>query len=170
MHGWVFKVSNSNPCMYQHESGKIRCLVHRDDFVSVGSPENQKWMKAKLSARFEIKTTTVGPSAEGEVMEARTLNRVIRVIDQGSEYEADQRHADLIIQETVPASKGTLSHPGGGKKALEEEAESKELMGTEASRFRAVAARANYLSADRPDIQYSVKDVCRRMAKPVGKS
>ena len=30
-----------------------------------------------------------------------------------------------------------------------------------------MAARANYLSADRPDIQYAVKEICRRMAKPV---
>ena len=50
---------------------------------------------------------------------------------------------------------------------LEEEVASKELVGEEATRFRAVDARANYLSADRPDIQYSVKEVCRRMAKPV---
>ena len=50
---------------------------------------------------------------------------------------------------------------------MEEESNSKELTGSEATRFRAVAARANYLSADRPDIQYAVKEVCRRMAKPV---
>ena len=30
-----------------------------------------------------------------------------------------------------------------------------------------MAARANYLSADRPDIQYAVKEICRRMASPV---
>ena len=60
-----------------------------------------------------------------------------------------------------------LTHPGGDKKVLEEEGESEELVGAEATRFRAVAARANYLSADRPDIQYSVKEICRRMAKPV---
>ena len=50
---------------------------------------------------------------------------------------------------------------------MEEEEKSDELQGKEATRFRAVAARANYLAADRPDIQYSVKEVCRRMAKPV---
>lgn len=91
--------------------------------------------------------------------EAKILNRVIRVTDQGWEYEADQRHADLIIQETGASSRGTLSHPGGEKRTLEEEAASKELAGAEATRFRAVAARATYLSADRPDIQYSAKGV-----------
>ena len=32
--------------------------------------------------------------------------------------------------------------------------------------FRRIAARANYLAADRPDIMYSVKEICRSMAKP----
>ena len=137
--------------------------------MCVGRSEDLKWLKANLSVRFEIKTTTVGTNAhDGEVREARILNRIIRVTSQGWEYEADQRHADLIIQETGAFSKSTLSHPGGDKKTLEEESDSRELVvGSEATRFRAVAARANYLSADRPDIQYSVKEVCRRMAKPV---
>ena len=32
--------------------------------------------------------------------------------------------------------------------------------------FRAIAARANYLAMDRPDIQYSAKEICRWMAAP----
>ena len=32
--------------------------------------------------------------------------------------------------------------------------------------FRALAARANYLALDRPDIQFAVKEVARRMATP----
>ena len=32
--------------------------------------------------------------------------------------------------------------------------------------FRGVAARGNYLPADRPDIQYSCKEICRWMAQP----
>ena len=48
---WGFEVGRFNPCMYQHVSRRIRCLVHGDDFVSVGSPEDLKWMKTKLSDR-----------------------------------------------------------------------------------------------------------------------
>ena len=36
----------------------------------------------------------------------------------------------------------------------------------DAARFRALAARANDLAADRIDIMYSVKEICRAMAKP----
>ena len=35
--------------------------------------------------------------------------------------------------------------------------------------YRAVAARANYLALDRPDIQYAVKEACRAMSKPMEK-
>ena len=69
--------------------------------MCVGKPEDLKWLKAKLSAKFEIKTITVGTNAHhGEVREARILNRVIRITPKGWGYDADQRHADLIIQET----------------------------------------------------------------------
>ena len=61
----------------------------------------------------------------------------------------------------------SLTHPGGERSMLEEEEKSVELVGAEATRFRAVAARANYLAADRPDIQYSAKEICTRMARPV---
>ena len=123
-------------------------------------------MKSRLGERFEIKTKLMGLKS-GESREERILNRVIRVTEDGWEYEADQRHADLIIQESVAAKLSTLSHPGGDKRIIEEEEQSEEFQGKEATRFRAVAARANYLQADRPDVQYAVKEICRRMAKPV---
>ena len=42
------------------------------------------------------------------------------------------------------------------------------LPADEASQYRALAARANYLALDRPDIQYAVKEAARRMATPTG--
>ena len=47
-----------------------------------------------------------------------------------------------------------------------EKEEEEELCGPEARAFRGLAARANYLSADRPDIQYGAKEACRDMARP----
>ena len=40
------------------------------------------------------------------------------------------------------------------------------LLGSEATTYRALAARANYLAQDRPDVQYAAKEVCRGMASP----
>ena len=35
-----------------------------------------------------------------------------------------------------------------------------------ATKYRGIVARANYLAADRPDLMYATKEVCRGMAKP----
>ena len=37
---------------------------------------------------------------------------------------------------------------------------------TETTRYRGITARANYLAADRPDLMYSVKELCRGMVNP----
>ena len=52
----------------------------------------------RLRERFEISTKKIG-SGEKEERKGKVLNRVIRCGDQGWEYEPDQRHAELIIEE-----------------------------------------------------------------------
>ena len=44
--------------------------------------------------------------------------------------------------------------------------EGEELSNAEGTDYRGLAARANYLAADRADIQYAVKEICRDMSKP----
>ena len=45
-----------------------------------------------------------------------------------------------------------------------------ELPAEVATEFRGLAARANYLSLDRVDIQYATKENCRGMAVPKASS
>ena len=56
----------------------------------------------------------------------------------------------------------------GDESAPEEEGD-EELEGEEATRYRAIAARLNYLAVDRVDLQYSVKEAARNMSKPLQK-
>ena len=104
---------------------------------------------------------------EGEVKEAMIFNRIIRATPEAWEYEADQRRSDMIVLETGAAKMSSLARPGGGTPTMAEEEASEDLAGAEATWFRAVVDRANWLAGDRPDIQYAVKEICRNMAKPV---
>ena len=89
-------------------------------------------MKATLKERLEIKNTTVGTGqSAGKVREARILNRVIRVTEEDWEYEADQRHADLIVKETGADKMSTLTHPGGDKLIIVAKGETESLVGAE---------------------------------------
>ena len=65
------------------------------------------WMKGMMEKRFEIKTKIIGKEPQ-ESQEERILNRIIRVAPYGWEYEADQRHADIIVHELSPQAQGQL--------------------------------------------------------------
>ena len=54
--------------------------------------------------------------------------------------------------------------------AWSDEPEVEELPASEATRYRAIGARCNYLQPDRPDIQYAVKEVCRLMSRPTARA
>ena len=78
-------------------------------------------------------------------------------------YEADPRHAETLIEAMGLEEAKPLSTPGSKEPVKGEE----EAMGKEDhTRYRAMAARCNYLSLDRPDIQFAAKEVCRWMQGP----
>ncbi len=122
-------------------------------------------MKDKLEKRFELKTTIIG-SGEGEVSEGRILNRVIRCTKKGWEYEADQRHAEYLVRALNLEEAKAVSTAGEEETPWRRQEEEVVLDESKSTEFRALAARANYLAADRPDIQYAVKELCKAMARP----
>ena len=160
-----FQVGKYNVSTYFHKGRNLKTLVHGDDFVTTGRRVDVKWFKELLSKRFDIKTAVVGRQ-EGEDKEARILNRLIRVTDDGWEYEADQRHAELIIKTLGMEESKPVVSPGEDAKAWEEEEDEQVLEEDKATEYRGLAARANYLALDRADIQYAVKELCRAMSKP----
>ena len=61
----------------------------------------------------------------------------------------------------------SVSTPGEDEPTWKLEDNEKPLGSKEATLYRMVAARANYLAADRADIQYATKECCRGMAAPM---
>eukprot|EP00969_Alexandrium_andersonii_P206501 9123107-Alexandrium_andersonii.AAC.1 len=82
----------------------------------------------------------------------RVLDRIAFWTDEGVRHEADQRHAELIVKGLGMKgdSKGGVT-PGIGA-TQEDEGDGEELDPEEATRCRALAARANYLAQDRPNV------------------
>jgi hypothetical protein len=160
-----FKAGRYNPCTYHHSGRQLKCLVHGDDFVTVGDRADCEWLKGNLENRFELKSKIVG-FAEDEVREERILNRVIRTTDQGWEMEADQRHADVIIDQLNLKEANGVKTPCEEEKIWEMQDNSLALTEKESRKYRELAARANYLAQDRMDIQYATKEICRGMCQP----
>ena len=175
-----FKAGRSSPCIFYHENKDIRTFVHGDDYVSAGSSEDLDWLRKRLEEKYAIKTEVLG-DGKGETREIRVLNRIIRWETDGISYEPDPRHAEIIAKEMgVDGTKGVVS-PSIKESIDDEETPAKgtpdggspyegvELQGAEATKYRAIIARGNFLSIDRPDIQYAVKEASRCMAKPTTK-
>ena len=173
-------VGRANPCNFYHPERQVSVTVHGDDFTSTGRERDLKWLNQIFVSKFDTKTEFLGPGIHHQ-KSVRILNRVITWGEDGISYEADQRHAEIAVKElglekakpvTTPGSRDDASKMGAvnvgqDKELLNMFMDNNELLtGTEATRFRAITARLNYLAQDRPDVQYSIKEVARRMATP----
>lgn len=103
---------------------------------------------------------------EGEVSEARVLNKIILVSEQGWECEGDQRRAELIVKALNLENAKSAVAPSEDQKIVSEETDLEELDSLKASEYRQLAARANFIMLDRADTQYAVKEICRGIARP----
>ena len=130
--------------------------MHGDDFVSVGNRAALKWFKEELLKTCEISTQVVG-MGEGEAREGKVLIRIIRVDKDGCFFEADQRHAEIIVKQMGMVEAKASATLGEDAKPWEEEEDAVELSQPEASTYRGVAARAKYLASDRADLQFATK-------------
>ena len=117
-----------------------------------------------FSKKYMVKVRAVlGPDAEDD-KEVTLLNRSIAWTPSGITIESDPRHAELVLRELGlnEDSKGSTTT---GSKVVDDE-DTKMLDKMETTKYRSVVARLNYMCSDRPDIQYSDKELCRCMSSP----
>ena len=147
-----FKMGKASPCSFHHEELELLVTVHGDDFTVTGPMESLLWMEEKMKQKFEVTSEILGPE-EGSKKEIKVLNRTIRWTSSGVEYEPDQRHADLIITEMGMTKAKTVVSPTAPEDKDEKNIRdsSQELRKEDASRYRGLAARLNYLALDRTD-------------------
>ncbi len=79
--------------------------------------------------------------------------------------EADPRQAEQFIRDVGMSGSKSVGTPGA-RVTSEQLTEDKDLTYQRQRPYRGVAARSNYLSADRPDMQHAAKEVCRWMSTP----
>ena len=94
------------------------------------------------------------------------LNRVVRWTEEGLEYEADPRQIERLLEAQGLDDKCN-STVTPGLKPTKEQVEAKKLLDASVvTEYRGNSARCNYVAADRPDVQYAAKEICRWMSAP----
>ena len=160
--------------MYHHPQTRVQVFRHGDDFVVLGSRQQQLEFYEQLSKHFIVKhLATLGPNpALGDSKEVRILNRIVRWVQPpyGSgterlEYELDPRHAELIIHQLglTGSSRGVATPSEKSKSGTDY---STKLSKEDHALYRSATMRLCYLALDRPDLQFPAKDLARWMQSP----
>jgi hypothetical protein len=151
-----------------HKLKNIATSVHGDDFTSVGPKIELDWLEAKLESRYELrKGGRLGPG-ENDAKDILVLNRAIRWTESGLEYEADPRQAERLLEGLGLDEDCKSTATPGIKPLVDQLVEDTSLPTSAYTGFRGQAARANYLAADRINLQFAAKEVCRLRGRANG--
>ena len=140
--------------------------MHGDDYVSTAMPEQLEWLKGQFEKKYIIKTHWLGPGGQHS-REIKILNRIVGWDNvKGITFEADPRHAEIIIKQLKLEDAKAVSTLGTKEEGRTKTDCEERLEEDQASQYRAIIARCNYIFLDRPDLSLAAKELARRMAKP----
>ncbi len=167
--GLGFRQGDACPNVFYHREKQVATSVHGDDFVSSGPATALDWLEGAVAEKYEITVEPRMGPGPGDAKEGRMLNRIVRWCEDRVTYEADPRQIERLIAECGLDGAKAVSTPSV-KPTFKELEEDDSLPAHLTTAFRAAAARGNYVAADRPDIQFACKEVCRWMSKPTAQA
>ena len=81
--------------VFYNSAKQLHVTVHGDDPIAAGPLKSLRWFEQLLNKKYECEHELLGLEGEKAV---RVLNGVLDWFDEGIYYEADQRHAELIVE------------------------------------------------------------------------
>ena len=107
-----FQQDKATPCVFHRPTRNIRTMVQGDVYISTGMPQDLKWRRQQLEAKYQVKTQVLGPGEE-EVRQVKVLNRVVTWDGaRGITYEVDPRHVEIVIQQLKLQEAKPVATPG----------------------------------------------------------
>ena len=154
-----FKRGVKDPCVYRCLKTGIVVVHHIDDGRCAGDATSlNKLLDEDLAAHCEI---TTGP-LEAEGVSVEVLGKTKTRLPGCILTAPDPKHAENIIK-ALGLKPGEKSPVPSRKPDLND---TTPLEAGDAARYRSAVGSGIYLSADRRDIQYAVKELARHMAAP----
>ena len=93
-----FIQGKSSPCVFHHPTRKVRCVVHGDDFTFLGCDTELDFCTKMMQDQYEVKVRgRLGPDKHDD-KSMTILNRCLEWKEDGIHYEADPRHAEILIK------------------------------------------------------------------------
>ena len=168
----------ASPVVFYNPVTGVRCVVHGDDFTFSGKHQDLVAIRKWMESWCEIKFRGIMGTGSEDVKEREILGRILRRTAGGLELEADEKHRRILMERCgleeesnhaeapMAEAEGGAPEPAKPDQGERDDDGGGELAPWEASWYRAMVARANYLAQDRMDVQYTTKELSRRMSKP----
>ncbi len=115
-------------------------MVHGDDFTSLGKEEDLEWFRRRMESMYSVKHRGRRGPGEDDLKSIMILNRIVEWRKDEIRYEPDPRHVDIIMEGLKLKSQSKSRGTPGVKDKVSTEGE-EECQGSEASEYRALAAR-----------------------------
>ena len=88
-----------HPLRVHHLEREVRIAIHGDDFTCLGNNTGLDWFRKEISQQYAVKFRgRLGPEVQDD-KSVRILNRAVEWGQDEIRYEADQRHAEIIIKQ-----------------------------------------------------------------------
>ena len=154
-----FEFSSVQPCMARTDQGAI--LIHVDDILFVGRKSSWDVFLKEMSQQFSVSHERLdGPGTSIKFLRRRitevedglilspgtTVEKVIRVFEQ---------HFGAVRQQKIPCD-SSIQLPDNSEK----------LNAQDASAFRSIVGLCLYISRERPDLMYTIKELASVMSAP----
>ena len=155
-----------SPVLFVNQTRDLKVSIHGDDITVLGFHDDLVWLRKKLEERYELKFGGLLGPEQTDVQNVALLNRLIHFGADCTTIEADPRHVKIVLNELGLNNAKTVSSPGVTCK----DGDDTPLSLEDCKRFRSLTMRCNYLALDRPDINYSAKELARKMQNPTKSS
>ena len=93
-----FVRGKASPCCFYSKDLQVSVAVHGDDFTALGTQASLDVYEQQLQQAFDLKLRGRLSEEAHTEKEIRILNRIVRISKQGLQYEADPRHAELVVE------------------------------------------------------------------------
>ena len=158
-----FKRCKTDGSIFVHPNGKCFVGIHVDDYLLVGSDQDRERFQHELAEHVLFK---IGPIINHE-NKVKFLGRNYQRTEQGFKVSAPEGYVDetlniYIYIYNMKSCKG-IATPGS---KTEDKDEHENLDAEEHRRYRQVVGKLQFLCHDRPDLQYSVKELARKLNAP----
>ena len=165
-----FQAGRAWPAVFRNSKEDLTLLVHGDDFFVLSDDEGQSFMQEVLKKRYEFRIDGYMGMEESDDSHITVLNRLITLDKRTGaiSFEADPRHAEMIIRQLGLESARAVATPNEKKKLADVLASNglPPVSKERATFYRSLVMRAQFLAQDRADLNEAVKCLTRHMQNP----